>query len=337
MKCLSFNCFVLFYEIFILVIIVGRMDHKARLKQLCRTCGEKIPLNAKSFDKFKYSDLIWELLSINCEKDSPDVHPSRICNRCRLCFSRRNVDKLNNISFVPHNDNCTVCTSHKRSRGRPKKGHCSTSQEPYVENKTVDEGLSDEEDSVDNFQNVVIHSLSVDRFNSVDVAQVFVCTVCRAVPCVPVVTSCSHIFCKECITGWFSNSAACPVCRSIVEETEISPLRGQLLHIYESLQLSCVHCADFFKISEIENHEMTCQFVKSKKLFDVSTRTKVFRLPLSSVSAKHARHKRLKPVISSVDSFCAANNENKADVYFFLLKDTLKSQGDARWKDIDNL
>ena len=56
---------------------------------------------------------------------------------------------------------------------------------------------------------------------------------------------------------------------------------------------------------------MICKFVKSKKLFDVSNRAKLFRLPLSCVSAKHARHKRLKPIGSDIDTFCSEHNETR--------------------------
>ena len=55
------------------------------------------------------------------------------------------------------------------------------------------------------------------------------------------------------------------------------------------------------------------------------------------MSAKHARHKRLKPISSDIDTFCSEHNETRSDVLFFLLKDTLKSQGDNRWKDVENL
>ena len=125
--------------------------------------------------------------------------------------------------------------------------------------------------------NIVIHSLNSDRFSNLEVALVFVCTICCAVPCEPVITNCSylvghlvsplvcrgswmstanalllmpqwqcissfvfyifHTFRKEYIHGWLSRSAACPVCRDKVEGSEVSVLQGQLLQIYESLTL----------------------------------------------------------------------------------------------------
>ena len=177
-----------------------------------------------------------------------------------LLFAERKKNKVQPSNFLPHTSNCSICAP---KRGRPSK---DKSPHPTVQpHKTVDcvdsDMVVDEDETVDNFHNVVIHSLSSDRFSNLEVAQVFVCTICRAVPCEPVITSCSHIFCKECINGWLSRSAACPVCRDIVEDSEVSVLQGQLLQIYESLTLSCIHCDGFFKIKDLESHEMTCKFV----------------------------------------------------------------------------
>lgn len=78
--------------------------------------------------------------------------------------------------------------------------------------------------------------------------------------------------------------------------------------------------------------------MKGKKvLYAVTTKPKVFKLPLYSVSAKHTRHKRLKPIISRVNEFCQMQDENKSDVLFFMLKDHLKDINDPRWKQIENL
>lgn len=130
----------------------------------------------------------------------------------------------------------------------------------------------------------------------------------------------------------------CPVCRALLDEYNVSPLQGQLLQIFETLSVSCVHdnCHQSLCIKDIDEHENTCIMKSSKLLFDVTTRPKVFKLPLYSVSAKHTRHKRLKPIISQVNEFCSTADENKTDALFFMLKDHLRDVNDPRWK-LENL
>lgn len=189
------------------------------------------------------------------------------------------------------------------------------------------------------FKNVVIRSIPIERFCHVEVAQSFMCSICRGVPCEPYISKCNHILCKECIFGWFPISSACPVCRSLLEESEVSPLHGHLLQIYDTLLVHCIHtnCTQSLVIRNIDEHENVCTMKGKKVLYDVTTKPKVFKLPLYSVSAKHTRHKRLKPIISRVNEFCQMQDENKSDVLFFMLKDHLKDINDPRWKQIENL
>lgn len=103
--------------------------------------------------------------------------------------------------------------------------------------------------------------------------------------------------------------------------------------------MHCIHtnCSQSLVIRDIDEHENVCTMKGKKVLYDVTTKPKVFKLPLHSVSAKHTRHKRLKTIISQVNEFCQMQDENKSDVLFFMLKDHLKDINDPRWKQIENL
>ena len=93
---------------------------------------------------------------------------------------------------------------------------------PPVDKMSVIESCSSEP-APEMLKNVVIRSIPTERFSNAEVAQSFMCTICRGVPCHPYISKCSHIFCKECIFGWFSLSSACSVCRSLLDESEVSP------------------------------------------------------------------------------------------------------------------
>jgi len=76
-----------------------------------------------------------------------------------------------------------------------------------VDNLTL-KGLSlDTLDNSCNFGDVVIDSLSVERFIDTQIAKAFICTICRGVPFEPVVSCCNHIFCSNCIKVWLSVSS----------------------------------------------------------------------------------------------------------------------------------
>jgi hypothetical protein len=47
----------------------------------------------------------------------------------------------------------------------------------------------------------------------------------------------------------YGTQTACPVCRNCIDETDIMPLSGNLLFIYESLQVKCSHSQCNLKIS----------------------------------------------------------------------------------------
>ena len=210
---------------------------------------------------------------------------------------------------------------------------------PPVDKLSVIESCSSEP-APEMFKNVVIRSIPTERFCNAEVSQSFMCTICRGVPCDPYISKCSHIFCKECIFGWFSLSSACPVCRSLLDESEVSPLHGHLLQIYDTLLVHCIHanCTQSQLNKNIDEHESICSMKGTKILYNVTTKPTVFKLPaVHSVSAKHTRHRRLKPIISQVNECCHAQRKISMMFCFFMLKGHLKEINDPRCKQVESL
>lgn len=106
----------------------------------------------------------------------------------------------------------------------------------------------------------------------------------------------------------------------------MSPLHGHLLQIYDTLLVHSIHtnCSQSLVTRNIDEHENVCTMKGIKVLYDVTTKPKVFKLPLHSVSAKHTRLKRLKPITSQMNEFCQMQDDNKSDVLLFMLKNHFK-------------
>jgi hypothetical protein len=60
-------------------------------------------------------------------------------------------------------------------------------------------------------------------------------------------------------------------------------------------------------------------------------------VPLYSTKRKYIKQKRLHEVIKNVDDFCNSHNEDKLDVLFIMLKQSLEDKKDNRAIEIDNL
>lgn len=75
---------------------------------------------------------------------------------------------------------------------------------------------------------------------------------------------CDHLFCSECINGWFQYSQACPIDRrELVENGLVKPCR-QVVNILANLDIKC----QFFsmgrtvigKVSNIDKHMAICPY-----------------------------------------------------------------------------
>ena len=241
--------------------------HEACLQSMCRVCGVNMPINGQTFPKEKFQKQISTVYGIDVTEDIAMMHPPKVCNACRMRLSRvgRSDDPVSvNFpslhSYRPHNADCDICNKKvgKKSKSskamktkltfqkRQNEGSSTSSASEY------EDEVSHKTDHVDKFAtdvqapllpNTVIDSVHTELFSS-SVASIFTCTICQGVSngTIPVKTTCEHIFCKSCIDGWLSVSPACPVCRTCLEDTDVMPLHGHLLEVFDSLTVVCVEC-----------------------------------------------------------------------------------------------
>ena len=326
--------------------------HEANLRHLCRCCGWKIPTNSKSAEKQKFKNEIQILYGIDIDTDVDDVHPNRICSACRLRLRRIAVaDDTVNVNapplyiFHPHGENCSVC---EKKVGKPKtkklpetkltiqkRGHSSSTDTDEDEAAFKRQQQLNEPGTTETFESSqsVIDSINCDLFTT-NIANVFKCAICQGVPngVTPAITSCEHIFCKGCIESWRKVSPVCPVCRSCIDDEDISHLHGHLLEIFDSLTVKCDGCLHDVPIKNFKLHGLLCSNPQKRKLYSLNRKQ-----PIPSVSARHLRLRRLKPVINMVTDYCNENLESQGDVLFFMLKDYLKQNNDDRFKDIEKI
>lgn len=111
--------------------------HQEKLLSLCRICGAKIKDHKRKVHASKLSDEVTKVWQVSVLVDSPSVHPSFICVKCRLICGKREYleGKIKTAilakTWYPHSENCTVCVSNlEPKRGRPSK----------VKKAKVDEG-----------------------------------------------------------------------------------------------------------------------------------------------------------------------------------------------------
>lgn len=177
-------------------------------------------------------------------------------------------------------------------------------------------------------KNVELTGIHLDRFVERDFAQIFQCTVCLDVPSNAVILAgCRHVFCEPCIRQWLTFRDVCPSCRQVTDLEDISPLKKQMLEVFELLTVKCKYscngCTEVIKTSLLTEHEAHCKFshIKHKK------RGSYNKVKLYDISRQYAKRRRLLPMFSMLDEFCDLNNENTEDVLFSMLATTLYDNG----------
>lgn len=107
--------------------------------------------------------------------------------------------------------------------------------------------------------------------------------------------------------------------------------REELKDAFHSVGIQTEDIASNDSITGLEEHDYTQEealkqyFAMPKK---TGGRTPYQKQSLCSVNAKYIRQDRLKPLISHIDKFCQLHKEDKIDVMFFLLIQTLRDSND---------
>ena len=188
-----------------------------------------------------------------------------------------------------------------------------------------------------------ITSISIDRAVEKSLADIVQCSICQGIPTEPVVTTCSHIFCRTCLSAWLKSANACPVCRGYLDYECFDILRGQLALMYDTLHITCTYdnCQSTLLIKDVKSHENHCKYGKYPKLMKPASEIKrgesLHKIPIYDCKAKYIKQKRLKLLIDSTDDFCKSKNENKLDVLFFMTLQHLKSTNDDRAESLESL
>ena len=283
--------------------------HLHMLKFFCHLCGSSVPAN-KQKDPKKLRNIGWknktvkdvkdallEHYNIDVDEDNKQVHPPKICSRCKEHIS--SLSKSVNVSltkvfmFQEHIEvDCHVCTEYedtcieklsdqdsgfgqeKNNKGLdhdecvetvlikqcPKCKRCLLSS--TAENHVLD--CKEEEIKYD-----------INLFVNGELATEFMCLICREVPLcpLPIITNCNpkgHLFCQSCISRLLSyDNRTCPYCKEPLETFEELLERSFPMVLagilQEHLTLKCTfsescYCEFTGTYRELQNHLRICEF-----------------------------------------------------------------------------
>lgn len=99
------------------------------------------------------------------------------------------------------------------------------------------------------------------------------CSICFGVPSFPaILTTCNHIFCRDCIQVWSVQQQTCPNCRTSFRISQICPLPSinpNLFEKYDQAEINCCYCTEsirgthnhfFHQIYECPKRLVFCKF-----------------------------------------------------------------------------
>lgn len=91
------------------------------------------------------------------------------------------------------------------------------------------------------------------------------CGICFGVLEDPLVTTCGHVYCSQCLVQWIAENGTCPL---TCEQLAIDDLKkiGPLTHLVSKLNIRCGYyqrgCQAILKIESLQAHQHKCQYVK---------------------------------------------------------------------------
>lgn len=107
-------------------------SHSKILEGLCRICSRKLDKNRECKKAVLYKDILFKYFDVNVDEDKGNIHPNRVCERCRKVLFKINKTsdtmyhpQLNFATFKEHEENCALCDrfsgSKSKRAGRPLK------------------------------------------------------------------------------------------------------------------------------------------------------------------------------------------------------------------------
>lgn len=96
--------------------------------------------------------------------------------------------------------------------------------------------------------------------------EAYICGICRDVLQDPVITTCEHLFCKDCIERWLAfkllpQEKICPYDRQPITTTQLKQPPRPLLNLLQKLKLHCKFdgCKVITNLGQILTHENICE------------------------------------------------------------------------------
>ena len=281
-------------------------------------------------------------------QEHTDNEPCNVCNKTKRTGRppKRN-GKTHIICDIGEESDTTDTASEA---GSPSASHLPNNQPgPSSSSKSTSSkrklDYADELEESSSTNTTIITSIDLDRINEKALGDILTCTICKGVPTLPVVTTCSHIYCRTCILAWLETASACPVCRTYLNEHDIGPLRGHLSVLFDALTVTCCNklngCSETLNLKNFNEHEKTCKFDKYSNLLkpksNVVRGESLNKIPIYDCSRKYLKQKRLKEAFTSLTEFCSSHHEDETDVLFFMLRQKLYDKNDDRHHAIDSI
>ena len=329
--------------------------HAEKLLKVCRICKEQGNWYHPVCNSVTFMNK-WFVGGIS--NDCDGIHPKMMCNACHgQMYQIEQVRKRKKLKLECVNVNtklpktlaaftsctgekCKICgISETAKRKTPEKAintnedHCYSLPSEKSETHFVDSTDMEEKTSTERSGEVkddalhmsgAINSIPLECFIEQKLAELLVCTICKGVPMDACITECLHIYCNNCIKNWLTIKSACPSCRTVSNETSLSPLHGTLLLFHETITVQCENCLFKGKIKEYHTHLQKCKSIRMTKP----------KGSLSGCTSAYIRHYRLKSLLplieDTVSQFCKENDENHTDVMFSILIEHLHKCADTR-------
>ncbi|RWS02212.1 E3 ubiquitin-protein ligase NRDP1-like protein, partial [Dinothrombium tinctorium] len=112
------------------------------------------------------------------------------------------------------------------------------------------------------------------------------CPICYGIFREPVITTCNHLFCKNCINVWSMESKTCPVDRRTLTKLQEPPISVE--DVMNKLLIKCDYeqfgCKEIIELPLLEQHLKRCNFNQDLNV-DCGQRENSFMCKFKSMSA----------------------------------------------------
>ena len=180
-------------------------------------------------------------------------------------------------------------------------------------------------------------SFEPDRVENAAVAKFYFCQICGNFPINGMVNiKCMHFYCTQCIGNLQETipTSQCPAsdedgqkCRH--PTTDLYKMSGFLSKIHDSLGIACknVHCEEYLKLSEIDEHQLQCKKKGS------------YKRQAESISKSRSKplHKKVSEELDALMKWCEKQKVSACDFLFFALGKKIRDEAPALEESIQDI